>query len=302
MAASGLTGSTSKHLSPAVTMSAIDSMSWESKNGSINNSSSGGKTLPPPSVITASSVPPPIAQPSNSPIDDLPSPVIQIQHSPPQRPLNQSNKENSWTSNGNLSSSGSISTSASSPRPSQPSTANLASKTNNVKGLINEMNDNYYSNKYPTQRNNYLKSIDNQPYSPKSSVHSSTREVSDSPPPGNSSEDGNHPVLKKLCVENDYNPNEFDLNPINARFFIIKSYSEDDVHRSIKYSIWCSTEHGNKRLDTAFRQQQDKGPIYLFYSVNRSGRFFSVFSLFDSSFSFNRSFLWYSSNDVACRL
>ena len=67
-----------------------------------------------------------------------------------------------------------------------------------------------------------------------------------------------------------YNPKEFDLNPRNARFFIIKSYSEDDVHRSIKYSIWCSTEHGNKRLDHAFRHA--KGPIYLLFSVNGSGQ------------------------------
>ncbi|XP_054719565.1 YTH domain-containing family protein 3-like [Uloborus diversus] len=80
-----------------------------------------------------------------------------------------------------------------------------------------------------------------------------------------------HPVLDKLRMENNYNPKEFDLNPKNIRFFIIKSYSEDDIHRSIKYSIWCSTEHGNKRLDQAFREA--KGLVYLFYSVNGSGHF-----------------------------
>lgn len=82
---------------------------------------------------------------------------------------------------------------------------------------------------------------------------------------------GPHPVLEKLRVENNYNPKEFELNPRSARFFIIKSYSEDDIHRSIKYSIWCSTEHGNKRLDAAFKQQHDKGPLYLLFSVNGSG-------------------------------
>lgn len=80
-----------------------------------------------------------------------------------------------------------------------------------------------------------------------------------------------HPVLDKLRMENNYNPKEFDLNPKNVKFFIIKSYSEDDIHRSIKYSIWCSTEHGNKRLDQAFRDA--KGLVYLFYSVNGSGHF-----------------------------
>ncbi|KPM06745.1 hypothetical protein QR98_0052230 [Sarcoptes scabiei] len=83
-------------------------------------------------------------------------------------------------------------------------------------------------------------------------------------------------LLKKLCVENNYNPEEFNLDLENARFFIIKSFSEDDIHRSIKYSIWCSTPYGNKRLDTAFRQQEENGPIYLFFSVNRSGHFCGV--------------------------
>ena len=60
-----------------------------------------------------------------------------------------------------------------------------------------------------------------------------------------------HPVLENLRSMNDYNPKNFDLNPKNARFFVIKSFSEDDIHRSIKYEIWCSTDHGNKRLDGA---------------------------------------------------
>lgn len=65
--------------------------------------------------------------------------------------------------------------------------------------------------------------------------------------------------------------------PYRNRYFIIKSYSEDDVHRSIKYEIWCSTEHGNKRLDQAFRDAEtDGGPIYLLFSVNGSGHFCGV--------------------------
>jgi hypothetical protein len=80
-------------------------------------------------------------------------------------------------------------------------------------------------------------------------------------------------VLDELKATNTYNPREFDINPVGARFFVVKSYSEDDIHRSIKYEIWCSTEHGNKRLDSAFREREGKGPIYLFYSVNGSGHF-----------------------------
>ncbi|XP_064812596.1 YTH domain-containing family protein 1-like isoform X1 [Oncorhynchus masou masou] len=86
----------------------------------------------------------------------------------------------------------------------------------------------------------------------------------------------NHPVLEKLRAAHSYNPRVFEWNLKNGRVFIIKSYSEDDIHRSIKYSIWCSTEHGNKRLDGAFRGLNGKGPVYLLFSVNGSGHFCGV--------------------------
>lgn len=85
-----------------------------------------------------------------------------------------------------------------------------------------------------------------------------------------------HPVLEKLRTLNNYNPKDFDWSLKNGRVFIIKSYSEDDIHRSIKYSIWCSTEHGNKRLDSAYRSLGNKGPLYLLFSVNGSGHFCGV--------------------------
>ncbi|CAG8633696.1 11201_t:CDS:2 [Funneliformis mosseae] len=70
-----------------------------------------------------------------------------------------------------------------------------------------------------------------------------------------------------------YNPKAFNFKPNHARYFVIKSYTEDDVHKSLKYDIWASTEIGNRRLDKAFRESSDKGPIYLFFSVNASGHF-----------------------------
>ncbi|XP_028850198.1 YTH domain-containing family protein 1 isoform X2 [Denticeps clupeoides] len=94
-------------------------------------------------------------------------------------------------------------------------------------------------------------------------------------PPGSGSIES-HPVLEQLRAAHSYNPKDFDWNLKNGRVFIIKSYSEDDIHRSIKYSIWCSTEHGNKRLDAAFRAINGKGPVYLLFSVNGSGHFCGV--------------------------
>lgn len=85
-----------------------------------------------------------------------------------------------------------------------------------------------------------------------------------------------HPVLERLKAAHSYNPEGFDWDLRRGRAFIIKSYSEDDVHRSIKYSIWCSTQHGNKRLDSAFRASRSAGPVYLLFSVNGSGHFCGV--------------------------
>ncbi|XP_022754373.1 uncharacterized protein LOC111302799 isoform X2 [Durio zibethinus] len=73
-----------------------------------------------------------------------------------------------------------------------------------------------------------------------------------------------------------YNREEFPVDYADAKFFVIKSYSEDDVHKSIKYNVWASTPSGNKKLDTAYYEAQQKSggcPVYLFFSVNTSGQF-----------------------------
>lgn len=67
-----------------------------------------------------------------------------------------------------------------------------------------------------------------------------------------------------------YNHPEFVTDYKNAKFFIVKSFSEDNVHRSIKYNVWASTPHGNKKLDIAYRDAEKMGgkcPIFLFFSV-----------------------------------
>ncbi|KAI4317340.1 hypothetical protein L6164_025214 [Bauhinia variegata] len=73
-----------------------------------------------------------------------------------------------------------------------------------------------------------------------------------------------------------YNKADFPEEYADAKFFIIKSYSEDDIHKSIKYSVWASTQNGNKKLDAAYQEAQQKPcvcPIFLFFSVNTSGQF-----------------------------
>ncbi|KAM0905454.1 hypothetical protein ACQ4PT_017370 [Festuca glaucescens] len=76
-----------------------------------------------------------------------------------------------------------------------------------------------------------------------------------------------------------YNRPDFVTEYKDAKFFVIKSYTEDHVHRSIKYNVWASTASGNRKLDSAYRSAKDKEdhcPIFLFFSVNGSGQFCGV--------------------------
>ncbi|XP_025693219.1 YTH domain-containing protein ECT4 isoform X2 [Arachis hypogaea] len=86
----------------------------------------------------------------------------------------------------------------------------------------------------------------------------------------------------------------------DAKFFVIKSYSEDNVHKSIKYGVWASTPNGNRKLDAAYRQAQEKQdhcPIFLFFSVNASAQFCGVAEMigpvnFDKSADFWQQDKW----------
>ncbi|PIA60898.1 hypothetical protein AQUCO_00300427v1 [Aquilegia coerulea] len=88
----------------------------------------------------------------------------------------------------------------------------------------------------------------------------------------------------KITINPDqYNKDDFSVSYANGKFFVIKSYSEDDVHKSIKYNVWSSTPNGNKRLDSAYEDAQriasgnSRGcPVFLFFSVNASGQFCGV--------------------------
>ncbi|MCL7047167.1 hypothetical protein MKW94_029802 [Papaver nudicaule] len=86
-----------------------------------------------------------------------------------------------------------------------------------------------------------------------------------------------------IISADNYNRDDFSVNYVDAKFFVIKSYSEDDVHKSIKYNVWSSTPNGNKRLANAYEDAQNISagkpsgcPIFLFFSVNASGQFCGV--------------------------
>uniref|UniRef100_A0ACD5XFB6 Uncharacterized protein n=1 Tax=Avena sativa TaxID=4498 RepID=A0ACD5XFB6_AVESA len=88
-------------------------------------------------------------------------------------------------------------------------------------------------------------------------------------------------AVKNITIHPDqYNKDDFPIDHPDAKFFVIKSYSEDDVHKSIKYNVWSSTPNGNRRLDAAYSEAQGRSPrkcpIFLFFSVNTSGQFCGV--------------------------
>ncbi|XP_057503234.1 YTH domain-containing protein ECT1-like isoform X6 [Actinidia eriantha] len=97
--------------------------------------------------------------------------------------------------------------------------------------------------------------------------------------PSNPSEEQLGPTVRREL----YNLEQFQTEYDNAKFFVIKSYSEDDIHKCIKYDVWSSTPYGNKKLDAAFHDAEAKAsetgtkcPVFLFFSVNGSGQFIGV--------------------------
>ena len=72
-----------------------------------------------------------------------------------------------------------------------------------------------------------------------------------------------------------FNRLDFVADYEDAKFFIIKSFSEDNVHKSIKYNVWASTPHGNKKLDAAYQEAKEikpNCPVFLFFSVCSSNK------------------------------
>ncbi|KAL8245574.1 hypothetical protein R6Q59_011832 [Mikania micrantha] len=111
---------------------------------------------------------------------------------------------------------------------------------------------------------------------------------------------------EKVCPtpnREQYNQPDFPDTYVDAKFFIIKSYSEDDVHKSIKYNVWASTQNGNKKLDAAYQEAQQKPgscPIFLFFSVNTSGQFVGVAEMV-GPVDFNKSLeYWQQDKWIGC--
>ena len=66
------------------------------------------------------------------------------------------------------------------------------------------------------------------------------------------------------------------INP-NCKFFIIKALTEEDIHKSIKYGVWCSNKNGNIILDNAFNiTKENNGKVYLIFTCQGTDRYVGV--------------------------
>ena len=101
-------------------------------------------------------------------------------------------------------------------------------------------------------------------------------------------------IPKDVGIYGKYNAEDFFVKYEDARFFIIKSYSEENVYRSIQYGVWASTPNGNKKLDDAYHEAQRRVrgslhgcPVFLFFSVSSMFvfRWFLFFCCSNSKFS-----------------
>ena len=82
---------------------------------------------------------------------------------------------------------------------------------------------------------------------------------------------------RNLIDINTKNANLYEKVDENSKFFVIKSFSEEDVHKSIKYGVWSSSKNGNLTLSNAFQITKEKnGNVYLFFSCNGSGRYAGI--------------------------
>ncbi|KAM0956389.1 hypothetical protein COP2_025278 [Malus domestica] len=113
-------------------------------------------------------------------------------------------------------------------------------------------------------------------------------------------ENTKHNASTTKVLDESFNRPDFVTDYKDAKFFIIKSYSEDNVHKSIKYGVWASTPNGNRKLDAAYREAKemhDGCTVFLFFSVNASAQFCGVAEMigpvdFDKSLDYWQQDKW----------
>jgi len=83
------------------------------------------------------------------------------------------------------------------------------------------------------------------------------------------------------------------LIPDNSCVFIIKSFTEEDIHKAIKYKIWSSTNFGNSKLNNEFKAGKK---VFLLFSTFKANQFIGLAEM-KSEVNFKNVFpLWARDN------
>ena len=113
-----------------------------------------------------------------------------------------------------------------------------------------------------------------------------------------------YPPVNMIGMNMTQNNNSITLDQFIARantafpgkFYVIKSLDESNIVSSIRFKIWCSTIKGNQKLQKAYKEADKKYPIFLFFSVNGSGKFMGI-ALMNSDVEYKVNFNYWSQND-----
>ena len=136
----------------------------------------------------------------------------------------------------------------------------------------------YHNNSYPIYNNNF-----HNPYIQNNSLYKKEKYIIKEYPDLIDINKNNSNILKEINTD--------------CKFFIIKSFSEEDVHKSIKYGVWSSSKYGNNILSKAFNITKEKGSfVYLFFSCNGSGRYVGVAKML-SPCDFNKIFDYWTQDN-----
>ena len=158
----------------------------------------------------------------------------------------------------------------------------------------NELNLNNFNNEKISNFNNNKNLILTQPYIPKKNrIEENSNNLNFQ---NKNFLNPNIQNLNNINIQNQNTLNTNNQNEIQAKFFVIKSIDEANIIRSINFKIWCSTIKGNQKLQKAFKESEKKYPIYLFFSVNGSGKFMGVAQMV-SDVEYRVNFNYWSQND-----
>ena len=79
-------------------------------------------------------------------------------------------------------------------------------------------------------------------------------------------------LFRRINDEVDLNLETADLSFNNARFFVMKPGSEQEIFGSLLSSTWSSSTYGNEILSSAYSSQKGAA-LFFFFSINGSGHF-----------------------------